>query len=730
MLPAPLSGARWLVGWALLLDFFLGLQPPFAGVEFPVVVLVNGLASLAAVVALFRPGWGLVLSLPPVAAGLVLPAFGQDASPIFVVTLAVCISSRWPLIAVTLTLYLVYAGALEQAGKTRAPIVVLMMVCAVVIGLALRLLLLRQWRVGSRIRALEENTVRLQEAERRALAGELSDLLAQGLAELDRLVAGCRGITDPASLAGALEGAERGAREALAQLRGLVSTLRGRPGSATQFTGPAPDVVEVAEEFEDLLCGHGHVVELDLPDDGSSPSPFACRLLGDLLRACGGQVTAHAPPGATCTLTVTCTPDGAAVEVTHPRAEVTASEPAAMEIARERIVAAGGTVEVSVTDHWRLRALVPTTPAPVAASPEPPRRWAWPRHRDLILRGLLWVVAVALVGRLLFVLRHEPAELNLLRPPNLEAILLAALLVAHGTRWVWVVSSAWIIYATVWFGPAEPLKILTSSFVPVAGSLLGMGARHFLRMRAQQRSQLLEVTAKHERARDDVRKELAGELHDIVAHQLTLITLQVSASRGVRDVEALSGTLDRIASILRSAQADLTLLLWVLRAPRDAVKGVSPDESPGGVALLTPARAAEAAAFTLRESGRTVTLRVDPGVDEADATTRKTLVRVIREATTNILRYAPDRAGCTIDMRRDAGGFRLTVSNDLAARARRSEHSTGLGLLGLAERLRLTGGVWEAGPRDGRWVVDARLPAVSFAEGESSADRPPLIESR
>lgn len=101
---------------------------------------------------------------------------------------------------------------------------------------------------------------------------------------------------------------------------------------------------------------------------------------------------------------------------------------------------------------------------------------------------------------------------------------------------------------------------------------------------------------------------------------------------------------------------------------------------------------------------------VDPAIDGTDPTTRRTLTRIVREATTNILRYAPPGSGCAVTIGVLHGEVSLTITNLLPVVPRHSEHSTGLGLVGLEERARITGGSFVAGPDDGQWRVLARLP--------------------
>jgi signal transduction histidine kinase len=133
-------------------------------------------------------------------------------------------------------------------------------------------------------------------------------------------------------------------------------------------------------------------------------------------------------------------------------------------------------------------------------------------------------------------------------------------------------------------------------------------------------------------------------------------------------------------------------------------------QSDDGAGWLSPTAAVAAAVGTLREAGHPVRAEVDATVDAADPTTRKTATRIVREATTNILRYAPHGAECSIRIVPSGDLLQLTIENPLPDRPRLSPHSTGLGLIGLDERARITGGTFSAGPDGERWQLAAQLP--------------------
>ena len=131
----------------------------------------------------------------------------------------------------------------------------------------------------------------------------------------------------------------------------------------------------------------------------------------------------------------------------------------------------------------------------------------------------------------------------------------------------------------------------------------------------------------------------------------------------------------------------------------------SPGAEPVG-----PTETARIVALALRDAGHHVTVDVDPAADDLDPFTQHTLVRTLRESGTNALRYAKPRSTCEILVRQTPEGMEARVASDLAASTPPAPDSTGQGLLGLAERARLTGATFSAGAEGARWVVRVLLP--------------------
>jgi signal transduction histidine kinase len=233
------------------------------------------------------------------------------------------------------------------------------------------------------------------------------------------------------------------------------------------------------------------------------------------------------------------------------------------------------------------------------------------------------------------------------------------------------------------------------------------GAGRALREREQvaeqlaQRAQELEgereahaaLSVRYERAR------IASELHDIVAHAISVMVVQASAGqRLTHDPEATAETFEAIAGAARQAEQDMGRLVALL-GDENAI-GPAPD-----LALVEELVARAAG------SGLDVTLRLEGEREGLPAEVGETAYRVVREGLTNALRYA---AGASVAVRVLAGGEDLIVEVENDASERQpalTGAGTGNGLRGLRERVDACAGRLEAGPtaQDG-WVLSARLP--------------------
>jgi signal transduction histidine kinase len=210
----------------------------------------------------------------------------------------------------------------------------------------------------------------------------------------------------------------------------------------------------------------------------------------------------------------------------------------------------------------------------------------------------------------------------------------------------------------------------------------------------EEREAHAELSVRYERAR------IASELHDIVAHAISVMVVQAAAGQRLVDVDAELTTeaFAAIAGAARQAESDMGRLVALL-SDEDAI-GPAPDLALVGELV---ARAAGA--------GLDVTLRLEGDREGFPPATAQAAYRVVQESLTNAMRYA---AGAVVEVvvHGDARGLRVRVRNAAGGRtAELSGAGTGNGLRGLRERVGACHGRVEWGPAaDGGWAVEASLP--------------------
>ncbi|MGE0029356.1 MAG: sensor histidine kinase [Thermoleophilia bacterium] len=203
----------------------------------------------------------------------------------------------------------------------------------------------------------------------------------------------------------------------------------------------------------------------------------------------------------------------------------------------------------------------------------------------------------------------------------------------------------------------------------------------------------------------DERARIARELHDVVAHAISVIVLQARGGRALldEDPDETRGALDTIERTGQQALVEMRRLVGLLRED-DGTLALAPQPGLERIDALVGDVRAAGLPVQVRVEGAPVAL--PPGVDLS-------AFRIVQEALTNALKHAgPARAlvvlryeddGIVIDVRDDGGGGDAPTGD-----------GSGHGLAGIRERVALFGGEMEAGPaHDGGFAVRARLPFAS-----------------
>ena len=190
----------------------------------------------------------------------------------------------------------------------------------------------------------------------------------------------------------------------------------------------------------------------------------------------------------------------------------------------------------------------------------------------------------------------------------------------------------------------------------------------------------------------DERSRMARELHDVVAHGVSVIVVQATAARRVlpNDVAAAQEALASIEATGRTALSELRTLLGALRT-EDELGSLRPQPDLNALAELVERTRVAGLPVELRIAGERRPL--SPGVDVS-------AYRIVQEGLTNVLKHAPG-ARATVVVGYDEDGLRVEVSDDGPGAPIESRDGAGHGLMGMRERVILLGGDLTAGPLPG-----------------------------
>jgi signal transduction histidine kinase len=335
------------------------------------------------------------------------------------------------------------------------------------------------------------------------------------------------------------------------------------------------------------------------------------------------------------------------------------------------------------------------------------------RGGDLVFAGLLtvlttlgwavtgriappWLKASTVIAAVALLLTHPVVPdfapvLFVMLVAEVAAIsqLLVALLITGACMTVLVVAAGWV-------GLIGWAVYVAAVLLGLCGGLLG---RWYVRALAAERS---AKDAVREQAALAERQRIAREVHDVVAHSLSITMLHLTGARHAlqedRDIDdAIEGLLEA-ERVGRAAMADIRRTVGLLsRAPA----GTHPMPHAQDIAELV---------WLTRAAGVDVRYEQGGDLDTVTAVAGLGLYRIAQESLANITKHAPGAAGW-IRLCADATGVRLTVRNTLPDTG--ASTVDGSGLVGMAARATQLGAEFRVGPDGPEWVVDVRVPVVA-----------------
>ncbi len=239
----------------------------------------------------------------------------------------------------------------------------------------------------------------------------------------------------------------------------------------------------------------------------------------------------------------------------------------------------------------------------------------------------------------------------------------------------------------------------TEVYVPAVMMSYGAGLmlRWYIRALAAERSNQQAV---REQAILAERQRIAREVHDVVAHSLSITLLHLTGARHAlqqdRDVDEAVEALTEAERVGRSAMVDVRRTVGLLSG------------APAGTRPLPGAEDIVELVEQTRAAGLDVYLEQDGDVGGIGSSAGLGLYRIAQESLANIMKHAQD-AVAEMRLTVDTTGVRLTVRNRLSATAP-ARQAPGSGLAGMAARAEQLGARLRAGPCDGYWEVDVTVP--------------------
>jgi signal transduction histidine kinase len=202
----------------------------------------------------------------------------------------------------------------------------------------------------------------------------------------------------------------------------------------------------------------------------------------------------------------------------------------------------------------------------------------------------------------------------------------------------------------------------------------------------------------------DERRRIARELHDVVAHHISVIGVLSTGARRVlrKDPDSAEDALATIADTSRTTLREMRRLLDVLRTDEEPDADLAPQPGLAGI---------EALVEQVRDAGLPVRWEVAGEPVALEAGVALTVYRIVQEALTNTLKHA-GQASASVCLRFGVTGLEVEVCDDGRGPLPHSDDGVGHGLVGMRERVALYGGTLHTGHRPGGgFVVQARIPA-------------------
>ncbi|HEX2144496.1 MAG TPA: sensor histidine kinase [Glycomyces sp.] len=292
-------------------------------------------------------------------------------------------------------------------------------------------------------------------------------------------------------------------------------------------------------------------------------------------------------------------------------------------------------------------------------------------------------------------------------------------IVIAGAVWIPVTFSVLLYFWPVQNGDATGSAILTLLNLAMAatacfvGSVMRNRRRKFTELSERARFAEERQEALTAQAVADEQRRIARELHDVVAHHISVIgVMSEGAKRVLRtDPDAAEDALATVNQTARTALREMRDILTVLRQGHDEAGAADLEPQPTVDSLRALVAQTKDAGLPVRYTVRGEEYPLPTGVSLA-------VYRIAQEALTNIIKHAGPQARAGIVVDYGDGEFRISVGDSGHGAPIAAGFFGGHGLIGMRERATLYGGTLEAGPRPGGgYLVEARFPKNAHLQG-------------
>jgi signal transduction histidine kinase len=259
------------------------------------------------------------------------------------------------------------------------------------------------------------------------------------------------------------------------------------------------------------------------------------------------------------------------------------------------------------------------------------------------------------------------------------------------------------VAATALLGTATVLHRLNTpalylSFVAI-GLLVGLLMRSQQSLLMKQR-QLQDQLSEHAAA--DERRRIAREIHDVIAHSLSVVLLHLTGARHAlqnQDIDAETvGALKRAEHLGRQAMADIRRTVGLLNSQTG---GHTPEPGIADIDVLVD---------DFHRAGLNIDFQVSGRLDDVSAAAGLALYRIAQESLANVAKHAPT-AACQMTLTASRSAATLRAVNELPDGPGTWSITSGRGLHGMKQRIELLGGTVDVGPGHDGWSVQATVPA-------------------